>query len=427
MKKLATVLLLILITIIFLAIASGCQEQKDAEPSAPPSPSQPVVTEEPAATEAEKVTQYIQNGISLLKQDKYEQAIIELDKAIELDLSRPPAYFYRGIAYGKKGEHDNAIEDFTSAITLNPTGVPARYNRGFNYQQLGEYDKAIADYSQAINLDPAFAPAYERRGIVYQKQGNTEKAIPDLEKCIEISQDPLMVERVEEILDELQIPEPADFKIDFVNINPNPVSAGEEVQVEVGLGNYGEAKGTYILSLTVNDEVMGSEEIELTGGEETTSIFPLRLDEPGSYDISVDNVTESLRIMELVRPETGIYVVGKKGSSSYGHLEVDNGLDFDSLVVLTKTSSPETPVVAVYVRAEDSCKIRLGKGRLLVYFAYGSNWDNYAKEFTADRSYKKFEEEFDFRNYNYEITLHAVVGGAAYTEQLDEDEFPSME
>ena len=115
------------------------------------------------------------------------------------------------------------------------------------------------------------------------------------------------------------------------------------------------------------------------------------------------------------------------GSSSYGYLEVDNGLDLDSLVVLTKPTSPDTPVVAVYVRAEDSCKIRAGKGHFLIYVACGKNWDDYTKEFTTNKRFKKFEEELRLNIYNYEITLHPVVGGTAHTEQLDEDEFPALD
>lgn len=229
---------------------------------------------------------------------------------------------------------------------------------------------------------------------------------------------------------DFKVLKPADFKVYSLEINPNPVPVGDEVMAEVDLRNNGEAKGVYTLSITVNDDVIGVKEIELMGGEKNTVSFSFSLNEPGNYDVKVNDLTETLRVIDLVRPATGAYVMGKKGSSSYGHLDVDNGLDLDSLVVLTSRSEPEIPVIAVYVRAEDSCKIWPGRGptggRFYIYFACGMNWDNYAKEFTADKSFERFEEIFDFSTYYYAITLHAVAGGTADTEWLDEDEFPAI-
>ena len=223
---------------------------------------------------------------------------------------------------------------------------------------------------------------------------------------------------------------PAELKVYSLEINPNPVPVGDEVQAGVGMRNYGDSKGAYTLSMTINDDVVWVKEIELRGGERNTFSFSFSLDEPGNYNVKVDDLMETLRVIELVRPATGTYIMGKKGSSSYGNLDVNNGLNLDSLVVLTSCSEPEIPVVAVYVRSEDSYKIWPGRGsdvgHFYVYFACGVNWDDYAKEFTADKSFRKFEEIFDFSTYHYDITLHSVAGGTASTERLDKDEFPAI-
>ena len=113
-------------------------------------------------------------------------------------------YFNKGIAYYDQGEFDEAIEEFTEAIELDPEYAIAYYNRGWAYDEKGEYDEAIADYNKAIELDPELDVAYFTRGFLYMALGEKEKAISDFEKCIEVSKTPALIERAQEILDELR-------------------------------------------------------------------------------------------------------------------------------------------------------------------------------------------------------------------------------
>lgn len=92
-------------------------------------------------------------------------------------------------------------------------------------------------------------------------------------------------------------PEPADFRIDYLTIVPNPALPGEKVWCYVGLENCGEAQGKYELSLTVDGEVIGTQESELRGGEEDSLNYSLSLDEPGSYNIEADGVTKTLTVL----------------------------------------------------------------------------------------------------------------------------------
>ena len=99
----------------------------------------------------------VARGLVLSWKDRYDEAIADSTKAIELGLKNLLAefYYWRGKSYGAKHRDDDAIADFTKAIEL---GLPkenlamAYYFRGKSYFLKERYNKAIADLNQAIEL-----------------------------------------------------------------------------------------------------------------------------------------------------------------------------------------------------------------------------------------------------------------------------------
>ncbi len=103
-----------------------------------------------------------------------------------------------------QGRYDEAIEEYNKAIEMAPEDADAYNNRGFAYVQKGELDQAIADFDKAIELDPELAEAYNNRGYAYYLKGEVAKAVSDFEKCIELSNDPRLVAKAQQLLDELR-------------------------------------------------------------------------------------------------------------------------------------------------------------------------------------------------------------------------------
>ena len=56
----------------------------------------------------------------------------------------------QGIALGEEGRYDEAITEFAKAIELNPNFAQAYSNRATAYMGKGEFDKSIVDCSKAI-------------------------------------------------------------------------------------------------------------------------------------------------------------------------------------------------------------------------------------------------------------------------------------
>ena len=110
----------------------------------------------------------------------------------------------RGVVLSAVGLYEQAITEFNKAIELDPEYAMAYNNRGNAYWNKGNFDRAIADYDKAIELDPEYAEAYGNRGFVYYLEGELTKAISDLEKCLELSDDPGVVARAQQLLDQLR-------------------------------------------------------------------------------------------------------------------------------------------------------------------------------------------------------------------------------
>jgi len=87
--------------------------------------------------------------------DLGQEARAAFDKAIQDDPRNPEAYFARGFNILSDGNQlDAAIVDFNKAIELNPKYARAWLMRGRAYEALGDHDHAKADRDKALELEP---------------------------------------------------------------------------------------------------------------------------------------------------------------------------------------------------------------------------------------------------------------------------------
>lgn len=135
----------------------------------------------------DRAKQALFTGKSHIKTHRYNDAINELTKAVELDPQSAEAYRQRGIAYRRSRRTGSAIADYTRAIELQPEWAEAYRNRGRAFKDNKEYGKAIADFTRAIELDPRTAETYYNRGETHHLQHDDKRAIADLERCLKLN------------------------------------------------------------------------------------------------------------------------------------------------------------------------------------------------------------------------------------------------
>ncbi len=132
---------------------------------------------------------YLKGGSSSQQKGDHKQAIRDFTAAIQLNENLPEAYVARGISYYKTQEIENAIDDLEKAIELRPAGLnlaEACIQLGHCYQDLGDPKRAITFFTKAIEAHPKYvALGYYFRGDVYYGETMYGSALSDFTKAIE--------------------------------------------------------------------------------------------------------------------------------------------------------------------------------------------------------------------------------------------------
>ena len=143
-------------------------------------------------------------GSTLLEQHRFDEAIKELNRAIQLDPNYAKAYVTRAHTYSGKKQYNLAIADGNKAIELDPDLAEAYVVVGLAYYYDGQYDLAITNYNKAIELDTSQGEAvYLGRALVYEKQGKKAEAKAEWEKLITVTNDPKLIEGAKKEIEKL--------------------------------------------------------------------------------------------------------------------------------------------------------------------------------------------------------------------------------
>jgi tetratricopeptide (TPR) repeat protein len=119
----------------------------------------------------------------------YEMALADYSTAIELNPNYSDAYFNRGLAHTDMGNLQAAITDFSSVLQLNPNDPDAYYHRGLASHDVDDFQSSIQDYTQAILLDAENPYPYISRGLAHSALGDKQKAIADYTQAIRVAPD----------------------------------------------------------------------------------------------------------------------------------------------------------------------------------------------------------------------------------------------
>lgn len=100
----------------------------------------------------------------------------------------PLVFNNRGMYLQSLGRYDEAIADFNRAIELNKNFVPAYTNRAFARLQQGQFSEALADLSQSLEINPQQPAAYSLRGSANLSTGDVQAAIEDYQTALKFDE-----------------------------------------------------------------------------------------------------------------------------------------------------------------------------------------------------------------------------------------------
>lgn len=116
----------------------------------------------------------------------YDQAIIDFDEAIAIDLADFELYFGKFFAQKEIGDEAGALETLESALTLSGKGDEYKFNLARTYYYMEQYEVAISGFKELRDEVPE---AHYYLGDSYYQKREYEKAIECFETALEQESD----------------------------------------------------------------------------------------------------------------------------------------------------------------------------------------------------------------------------------------------
>jgi tetratricopeptide (TPR) repeat protein len=301
---------------------------------------------------------YLQQGKTLEDKRDYPAAIVEYDKAIEINPKDAAVYESRASAKGKSGDAAGAIVDFNKAIEINPQDAEA-YKGAEQRITINDLAGANSDYGKAIEINPNDANAYKGRGWLKSTwERDPTGAVPDFTQAIALNPNDAEAYsgRAAAKLDLGNLDGGIADYSESIRLNPNDAtsfsSRGKaelaELKFAEAVSDYNQAIG---LSQTPNNEmVFGLSDNYIGRGRVKFA--------QGDYDGAIADFNLSLGCKFQLFPGDAIH---ERGLVKAVKGDIDGALaDYDSAIQL----SSKTPSTILFEAQADRGYARLLKGDL---------------------------------------------------------------
>jgi putative GTP pyrophosphokinase len=112
---------------------------------------------------------YKHRGMANFAQSKYQDAIDDFTRALDLDKSSYKAAYYRGVVQAVLKQYSGAVDDFTLSLEINPYQPFCLFRRGQAYYHIEDYPQALADCEASLALDPESDAVRRLRQMLLEK------------------------------------------------------------------------------------------------------------------------------------------------------------------------------------------------------------------------------------------------------------------
>ncbi|MFB2933878.1 tetratricopeptide repeat protein [Aerosakkonemataceae cyanobacterium BLCC-F154] len=131
----------------------------------------------------------LEQGKTLIKLQRYEEAISILDRALEIDPRYPEVWLKRGQALKELQKYEEAQKSYEEALKIQSEYSQAWYERGLALENLNRYELAQDSLTKAIEIQPNYAEAWYKLGEIQIQEKKYKEAYISLSKATEIKPD----------------------------------------------------------------------------------------------------------------------------------------------------------------------------------------------------------------------------------------------
>ncbi len=148
----------------------------------------PTPTATPFHTATPKGLNHFEQGEQYLWRDEnYLKAVESFTEYINLNPDVASGYEKRGLSYQELKRYQEALQDYDKAIELSPENSSDIYgNRGHIYSEFGRYQEAINNYDKWLNLDHKTLWPYHYKGMAYRQLEQYDLAIQSWERYVDL-------------------------------------------------------------------------------------------------------------------------------------------------------------------------------------------------------------------------------------------------
>ena len=130
--------------------------------------------------------EYYKRALAAFDKGDYDQAVDNLNKAIDVLPTRSEYYAARGYIFLNDGLQDKAEADFAAALKLHEFEMLAHYGRGVLAYKDRNWEDAETAFSRALAVDPERAETLYYLALVFHRQRKNQQALPLMQKALEL-------------------------------------------------------------------------------------------------------------------------------------------------------------------------------------------------------------------------------------------------
>jgi tetratricopeptide (TPR) repeat protein len=124
---------------------------------------------------------------ALLEKGQVDGAIVQFQRALEINPDRPEDQNNLGVALVRNGRLDEAVEHYNAALRINPNYAKAHNGLAFVLLQTGKPDDAIEHLRKAVEIDPGHAEGLNSLGMALVQRGRKAEAMEEFNRALKIN------------------------------------------------------------------------------------------------------------------------------------------------------------------------------------------------------------------------------------------------
>lgn len=141
------------------------------------------VSQEGIALDGRNVGLAYLSAISLLKLNRFDEALVQFEKVLSVQPGNAAAHNERGSVLAALDRHEEALRSVEKALTLAPKQPEVLLNLGNLYAKLKRYDDAVGVYGKAVDARPSLIDAWLGLGNVHRALKHFERAVAAYDKA----------------------------------------------------------------------------------------------------------------------------------------------------------------------------------------------------------------------------------------------------